>query len=48
MWEVYIVDDCTGEEIVTEIWAESLDDLNYDLSGLLGDCEIVEEINPLY
>tara|TARA_R110002051_G_scaffold323442_1_gene417070 strand:- start:203 stop:427 length:225 start_codon:yes stop_codon:yes gene_type:complete len=48
MWEVYIVDDCTGEEIVTEVWAESLDYLNEDLGAILGDCEVVEEINPLY
>tara|TARA_R110000751_G_scaffold2708_2_gene14417 strand:- start:6 stop:236 length:231 start_codon:yes stop_codon:yes gene_type:complete len=45
MFEVYIVDECTGEDIFTEIWAESLNDLHYDLNGILGDCEVIEEIN---
>jgi hypothetical protein len=43
-YEVIIYNDCTGRELVGNVWAEGYDFLRDDLLEIMSDCEAIENI----
>lgn len=43
-YEVIIYNDCTGKELIGNVWAEGSDYLREDLLEIMSDCEVIENI----